>query len=174
LERLGWTFVRIRGSLFFRDEDRALAAVFKRLEELGVPPELKTLSKEDAESRNELSDRVIRVAERLRIEWRTNGGGEAEANDKAQAPREAKPPPRAPEPLPRTALGTNTLGRFEHEIISALRVGQRQETEPLLLGIARRLGLDYAGRRELRMSLDMLERRGVVRTGVNYVVLCKP
>ena len=40
LVRRGWTFERIRGSLFFRDEDRALEPVFRRLEELGITPEL--------------------------------------------------------------------------------------------------------------------------------------
>ncbi len=39
LERLGWTFVRIRGSVFFRDADRALQPVFARLAQLGIPPE---------------------------------------------------------------------------------------------------------------------------------------
>jgi very-short-patch-repair endonuclease len=42
LERLGWTFVNIRGSLFFRDEERALEPVFRRLQELSIAPELAT------------------------------------------------------------------------------------------------------------------------------------
>jgi hypothetical protein len=42
LERLGWQFVRIRGSAFYRDPDSALRRVFDRLAELGIaakPPE---------------------------------------------------------------------------------------------------------------------------------------
>ena len=38
LERLGWEFVRIRGSAFYRDPDAALRRVFDRLEELGIKP----------------------------------------------------------------------------------------------------------------------------------------
>ena len=36
LERLGWTFTRIRGSAFFRDEEQAMRPVFERLDELGI------------------------------------------------------------------------------------------------------------------------------------------
>jgi hypothetical protein len=38
LERLGWEFVRIRGSAFYRDPDAALRRVFDRLEELRIEP----------------------------------------------------------------------------------------------------------------------------------------
>jgi len=41
LERLGWKFTRIRGSAFFRDEERAMRPVFERLEELGIEPGLR-------------------------------------------------------------------------------------------------------------------------------------
>jgi very-short-patch-repair endonuclease/superfamily I DNA/RNA helicase len=39
LERLGWKFVRIRGSAFYRDPGHAMEAVFSKLSELGIPPE---------------------------------------------------------------------------------------------------------------------------------------
>jgi very-short-patch-repair endonuclease len=39
LERLGWQFVRIRGSAFYRDPDDAMLPVFLRLKELEIPPE---------------------------------------------------------------------------------------------------------------------------------------
>ncbi|MET0498714.1 MAG: AAA domain-containing protein [Steroidobacteraceae bacterium] len=38
LERLGWQFVRIRGSAFYRDPEAALRRVFDRLDELGIVP----------------------------------------------------------------------------------------------------------------------------------------
>jgi very-short-patch-repair endonuclease len=38
LERLGWQFVRIRGSAFYRNPERAMGPVFSRLKELGIPP----------------------------------------------------------------------------------------------------------------------------------------
>lgn len=37
LERAGWTFVRIRGSAFYRDPERAMAPLWRRLEELNIP-----------------------------------------------------------------------------------------------------------------------------------------
>ena len=38
LERLGWTFHRIRGSAFYRDPDTALAGLWERLEDVGIRP----------------------------------------------------------------------------------------------------------------------------------------
>ncbi|MFD9124462.1 AAA domain-containing protein [Kitasatospora sp. NPDC059571] len=38
LERVGWTFVRIRGSRFFLDPDRALRPLWKELDALGITP----------------------------------------------------------------------------------------------------------------------------------------
>jgi len=42
LERLGWEFVRIRGSAFYRNPEVAMRAVFQRLEELEIQPEVGT------------------------------------------------------------------------------------------------------------------------------------
>ena len=49
LERLGWEFVRIRGSAFYRDPDAALRRVFDRLEELGIQPDPEELNVTPAE-----------------------------------------------------------------------------------------------------------------------------
>lgn len=38
LERLGWKFVRVRGSEFFLDPEQALQPVWKRIEQLGIEP----------------------------------------------------------------------------------------------------------------------------------------
>ncbi|MCI0664227.1 MAG: AAA domain-containing protein, partial [Acidobacteria bacterium] len=67
LERLGWKFIRIRGSEFFRDPAKTMRPVFARLESLGIEPER---AKESSDQKGEeLSDRVMRRAEQLRIEW---------------------------------------------------------------------------------------------------------
>ncbi len=50
LERLGWTFTRIRGSAFFRNEEEAMRAVFERLDELGIAPGLTESGPADDES----------------------------------------------------------------------------------------------------------------------------
>ena len=62
--------MRIRGSLFFRDETRAMDSVFRRLNELGITPNLnRTFSSEP------LEDLVIedmkRRAQELRSAWRS-------------------------------------------------------------------------------------------------------
>ncbi|WP_160163297.1 AAA domain-containing protein [Nitrolancea hollandica] len=70
LERLGWIFVRIRGSAFFRNPDRAMEPVFRRLHDLGIPPvgdESEERSGQQCES--ELRDRIISRAGDLRAEW---------------------------------------------------------------------------------------------------------
>ena len=38
LERAGWTFIRIRGTRFFRDQERAMAWIFEELSRAGVRP----------------------------------------------------------------------------------------------------------------------------------------
>ncbi len=67
LERLGWKFIRIRGSEFFRDPDKAMRPVFVKLENLGVEP--KSINQVPEQESTELSERVIRRADQLRIEW---------------------------------------------------------------------------------------------------------
>ena len=68
LERLGWKFVRIRGSLFFRDPDAAMAPVFARLAQLDIEP-IGPLSPIPSPEGTPLLDRVRRRAERLRAQW---------------------------------------------------------------------------------------------------------
>jgi hypothetical protein len=66
LERLGWKFIRIRGSEFFRDPEKTIGKVFVRLESLGIKPEGGIQVVERAGS--ELAERVIRRGQALRIE----------------------------------------------------------------------------------------------------------
>ena len=70
LMRLGWKFIRIRGSVFFRDADRAMAIVFSRLAELGIVPE--RISSIDSNIENsEIVERVRCRAQELQEEWKT-------------------------------------------------------------------------------------------------------
>jgi very-short-patch-repair endonuclease len=64
LERLGWQFVRIRGSAFYRDPDGALRRVFDRLEELGIRPAQEIEASDAASS---LEKTLIEELEALRI-----------------------------------------------------------------------------------------------------------
>ncbi len=71
LERLGWRFVRIRGSQFFRNPDQAMRPVFARLEELEIPPTGMVNEQQDNLDGKELKERIIRQADELRIQWQT-------------------------------------------------------------------------------------------------------
>jgi len=72
LERLGWTFTRIRGSKFFRNPDEAMVDVFKKLEAMEIPPEA---LQEEADYQNsevensELLNRVKARVEEIRKLW---------------------------------------------------------------------------------------------------------
>lgn len=69
LERLGWKFVRIRGSVFYRNRDEAMQPVFAKLADLGIlPADLGPIIPSQSEG-DSLRDRVIRRAAELRREW---------------------------------------------------------------------------------------------------------
>jgi hypothetical protein len=76
LERLGWPFVRVRGSAFYRDPDAALRRVFDRLGELGIAP------MKDAEERGDepAPERtLIEELEGLRAQPSSSGAVESSA-----------------------------------------------------------------------------------------------
>ena len=86
LERLGWKFVRIRGSEFFRDADRAMEPVFRRLQELDIEPSLKLDTTQGTETqKNELVERVIRRAGELRREWKGESADDVSEADVSSA-----------------------------------------------------------------------------------------
>jgi very-short-patch-repair endonuclease len=77
LERLGWRFVRARGSEFFRDPDTTMARVRRRMAEFGVEPVGADADPSTATKTSQLHNRIVRRAEELRRLWTT----EDEAQD---------------------------------------------------------------------------------------------
>jgi very-short-patch-repair endonuclease len=77
LERMGWTFTRIRGSEFLRNPVRAMKSVFEKLQTLEIPLAGKSADAELAVPiPHDVVDRVIHRAEELRKNWsKTNGAG---------------------------------------------------------------------------------------------------
>lgn len=69
LERLGWVFARIRGSVFFRDPETAMASVFSRLDQLGIEP-LGTDLMSGSDPIQPSVDHIRRAAEQIRHDWR--------------------------------------------------------------------------------------------------------
>lgn len=75
LERLGWIFVRIRGSVFFRDPTRAMKPVFDKLRDLEIDPCAESPVASPSIASSELTDRVTRRAEQIRNEWNIKESG---------------------------------------------------------------------------------------------------
>jgi very-short-patch-repair endonuclease len=105
LERLGWNFIRIRGSLFFRNPVAAMATVFVKLDQLGIEPLGQTASSDPGD----LVDRVRRRAEILRQEWK----GEADGSEEPTTVPESDGGPIAvpsvkTEPQPQAVPSTST------------------------------------------------------------------
>jgi very-short-patch-repair endonuclease len=69
LERLGWTFIRIRGSVFFRDPVTAMVPVFTKLNELEIEPLGPAETAESTRGSTPLVERVRRAAQALRAQW---------------------------------------------------------------------------------------------------------
>ena len=68
LERLGWTFIRVRASQFLRDPGRALKPVLERLAELEIEPGHGNLREVINEQGTELIERIIFQADLIRSE----------------------------------------------------------------------------------------------------------
>ena len=68
LERLGWTFVRIRGTEFFRNPDKAILPVFAKLKDMGIEP-LGSAGTIDNIPQDDLKERIISRANQIRKEW---------------------------------------------------------------------------------------------------------
>lgn len=68
LERLGWKFVRIRGSVFFRDPDAALEPVFTKLDQLNIE-KLGHDSTLELDASQPFVDGIRKAAEAIRRQW---------------------------------------------------------------------------------------------------------
>jgi very-short-patch-repair endonuclease len=75
LERLGWQFVRIRGTQFYRNPDKTMTSVFDRLKSMGIPPTLSSENEVSVNQDNDLLERIKRNAAEIRDSW-DNGKGD--------------------------------------------------------------------------------------------------
>jgi predicted RNA binding protein YcfA (HicA-like mRNA interferase family) len=85
LERLGWIFVRIRGSVFFRNPDAAMTPVFAKLADLEIET-LGHVSDSEQKIDSVLIERVRRNAEALRTQWLAEEAASAEVKEEEFAP----------------------------------------------------------------------------------------
>ena len=81
LERLGWRFVRIRGTAFFRDPEASMTKVRQRLGDLDILPIGAEAGTVPVAADRELLEAILRRGTELRATWRAQsaaGGGAAE------------------------------------------------------------------------------------------------
>lgn len=122
LERLGWTFVRIRGSEFFRDPDRAMEPVFSRLAALGISPEGDSADRRlETGQESELRERIIRRAEEIRRQWEEPGNIRSASQTTRRPPSTVSKPAEdlltGSEPVRATAVPEETA-KFERAPLS--------------------------------------------------------
>jgi len=67
LERLGWRFIRIRGSEFFRNEITSMENVINKLNNMGIYPE--NINKSKTENQEEVVAKIISNALVIRNSW---------------------------------------------------------------------------------------------------------
>lgn len=151
LERLGWQFVRIRGSAFFRNPELAMRPVFDRLGELDIPPEANNdeAPVSDMTLVHELDDLI-------------RNGFEVENGDSPTlAPVDAAiDDDDVVIPIP---TGTN----FDHGQVEALlgSLGGTATLDTFLRDFAKSKGFQRLGRnvrKGLETELDMLSRNGII------------
>lgn len=73
LERLGWRFIRIRGSEYYRNPEKTMERVYNELERFDIRPDYSVIGKEVEEGQNsknnELIEKIKRRAETIRRSW---------------------------------------------------------------------------------------------------------
>jgi len=104
LERLGWSFVRVRGSEFFVNPDKAMKPVLSRLSELKIRPEGGNAIAEAVQNGKDVLERILRRAAEYRQHWLSqakaqqaragNGAAERGRRTTRTAKRKRKPSAR--------------------------------------------------------------------------------
>lgn len=104
LERLGWRFVSLRASQFYRQPQETLHVLLQRLRELGLEPAIGGLGDPSRDDGSSLYSRVQERAAQLRRIWR----GEEEDAPAIQVPKHVLDVPRLPAPPTLGGLGDNS------------------------------------------------------------------
>nr|EDZ38297.1 MAG: DNA helicase [Leptospirillum sp. Group II '5-way CG'] len=155
LERLGWQFVRIRGSAFYRDPEIAMRPVFTRLAEIGILPGeyVNEVQVSDMTLIHELDDLIRKDVE---VE-QTEAGTSAETSDIA-SDNDLDP---EFESFSATISDTNS-GQVEALLD---KIGGIAPLEMFLRELAKAKGFQRLGsnvKKGLETELEMLIRRGKI------------
>ena len=102
LERLGWSFVRIRGSVFYRDKTLgrqvALRPLLQRINEIGIEPFNETISSEIESKTQTLADEVIQRAAEIRVRTSKSHGASLSNAEEVQMVEQSAVAPIFPVP----------------------------------------------------------------------------
>ena len=82
LERLGWTFIRIRGTEYFRYHDATVQRILKQLEAMGIEKLGPVHSQSVSEHDDDLKNRLLRRAFEIRLEWEAAAESEQDIKPK--------------------------------------------------------------------------------------------
>jgi len=96
LERLGWRFVSLRASQYYRQPQEITQLLLRRLRELGVEPAVGGLGDPNRDEGEALYQRILDRASQLRRIWR----GEEENMPAIQVPKHLLDVPEMPVPPP--------------------------------------------------------------------------
>lgn len=87
LERLGWNFVRIRGTQFYRNPEQAMQPVFEQIKSMAISPSLHSTLYKPIAHGNDLLERVKRNAAKLRAMWESGDGEDVVSFEQLQTKR---------------------------------------------------------------------------------------
>lgn len=176
LERLGWEFVRIRGTAFYRNPDAALQPLFARLAELEIPKD--ALAAEEASTTGSGPAAELTLVQELdaligqAMEPREDNGADAVPEEPVVSLEHGPPPNerQEPEQEPRevqsdsVALGADAFDLVQIEELLKLAGGVVLRDDFLRL-LARHRGFQRLGkhiRLSMELELEQLARRGRV------------
>lgn len=138
LERLGWKFIRIRGSEFFRNPTQAMDRVYARMNALGIEPGTGEQSLATESDRTGIVARVKARAAELRDSWAGDFGApmqQAASAASAPATKRVSAEPRpcsVPSPPGDHANGFQLLSEMPNPVKPDAKMALRAAIEDLL------------------------------------------
>lgn len=137
LERLGWTFIRIRGSEYFRHRDATMSRVFAELESLGIEKLGPANVVADTPENDELKTAILLRAAEIQTSWKEDSDPEVDVDTvrKSKRSRWSKKSKESKEENKSEVVGNVALkaepsqGRYSNEESVAERL-HRQHTSP--------------------------------------------
>lgn len=164
LERLGWRFVRLRGSAFHRDPDAAMEKVFARLSELEIPPEGLCQDETPTASGSEVVEQLMRRAAEIRDQWRTIDAESGISSDHGAEEGAAGSCGRGNDHIDASAATARTTTEPVDSRCTVV-VAEKEATSPrdARIEIWQMTRGDYHRQKEKELSPDQIDRQAINR-----------